>query len=914
MMDYLRGHPPVDSEAELKFVFTESEATARAESPAAGARVSYVGLDSVDAFPAEVTVRVSTETPLLDLLQNDVSEAGVCNANTLAALQTLHQQYPQSLVNPVSALFLLRAVDGLKGSIDARLRITQLRLKCLYVLVNSRATDPQYQAILNSNGLFVRDLLALSDISSEAAHDIKQYDASLSISTLALDCVVNILKCIHRRKGPLLKIGVDRHLGLVHRNNDPSADLHTFEHIGGFHETLWVSILLSACASVDAHLTDVIMNAQVKPVIASSNNKFVSVDRSRVSSASYLRSALELLGTVLCMHDQFEFSGEGPLVGAMATVLQNSAGYCKCLLAQLKTFIDADDYASLDIALYDNEEFFWAITKGLACLIVSFGRPGFVASMMECDLLTYLSNILEAFSESGILSSKLIGSSLKNIPDKVLYLLSQYVAHGGRRAVPTGGDSGIQVLQQPFFGSLCSQVLLTPVSQLWSRIFLVTRSAISAEPTYLAQYIKTPHAEALKLALTNKSFSCDPMFSENIDKFLPNFAKLLHSICLTNDGQTFLSESNAASFILDSLINPELLMPNSTGLTVETIKICANHISYMMREVPPFKITFRLNLQNLILKVCREVHDHTRNLTNNEGESVERSQALQKLFNVCTFIENMGTDGRRQSAEIFREILSEDIMSALCRTYQYTLPPPRRLFAQLSVRNVPGHSPIYGHFASSKALTNVIKIVASVNAQALTQVLFRSIDEVLVNVSNFKTELCTVQSSTSSLASVSEDSEAQLYSESNSKSNRKIKKKEWTSESDLLTISGVKKATTGTVHILGVLDRVPHMCAFDPRLVNGPASLTNAEEVAIWNFLVATLSFEWTLTQLSYVIRFTQKNQGQSQNIITSAHKDSIRRIFAFHRSALLEVCRFAATKQSAKVEFFPLLFMFLNI
>jgi hypothetical protein len=430
----------------------------------------------------------------------------------------------------------------------------------------------------------------------------------------------------------------------------------------------------------------------------------------------------------------------------------------------------------------------------------------------------------------------------------------------------------------------------------------------------LAQYIKTPHAEALKLALTNKNFGNDPSFSENTDKFLPNLAKLLHSVCFTVDGQTFLRESNAVPFILDCLVNPDLLMPNSVGLTVETLKACANQISYIMRDCAPLKLSIRVSMQNLILKVCREVFDHAKDPVSEDGETDERSQALQKLFNVCTFIENMGTDGRRQSAEIFREIFSEDILAALLRTYPCTLPPSRRFFAQLSVRNVPGHSPIYGHFASSKALNNVIKIVASVNSQSLTQVLFRNIDETLANISSFKTELCTISSSTNSLASVSEDSEAQLYSEPNLKSNRKGKRKDWSVESDPIVSvgggvglgGGVKKTIAGTVHILGVLDRIPHMCVFDPRLAgSGSAAMSSAEETAIWNFLVATLSFEWALTQLSYVIRFTQKNQGQTQNIITAAYKDSIRRIFAFHRSALLEVCRFAATKQSPKVRIF---------
>lgn len=907
LMDYLRGHLPVDSDAELKFSFPQkSEEPTQPESKVDKTGIVFLAADSVGLVPKEQIVRLSTESHLNDLLPNDVdSTACVVNYKAEEALKALYQQYPQSQANPVAALFLLRTVDGLKGSLDARLRLVQLRLKSLYILVNSRATDPQYQTVLKSNGLFVRDLLALSDISSEGAHDIKQYDASLAVSTLALDCVVNILKCVHRRKGPLIKIGIERHLGIVLRNNDPNADLHTFEHIGGFHETLWVSILLSACASVDAHFTDVIMNSQLKPVILMTpTNRYVAVDRSRICSASYLRSALELFGTVLNMYDQFEFSGEGSLVGAMATVLQHSAGYCKCLLAQLRVSIDANDYASVDTTLYDNEEYFWAIAKGLACLIVSFGRQGFLSSMMECDLLTFFSNLLEAFSDSSILSSKLVGTSLKNIPDKVLHLLSQYVAHGGRRAVPTGGDSGIQVLQQVFFGSLCSQALLCPVSQLWSRIFLVTRSAISAEPTYLAQYIKSPHAEALKLALINKNFSSDSLFNENIDKFLPNLAKLLHSLCITADGQTFLRDSNAVPFIVDCLVNPDLLMPNSAGLTVETLKVCANQISYIMRDCAPLRLSIRVSLQNLILKVCREVYDHAKTSANGDGESDERSQALQKLFNLCSFIENMGTDGRRQSADIFREIFSEDILAALLRTYPCTLPPPRRLFAQLSVRNVPGHSPIYGHFPSSKALNNVIKIVASVNAQSLIQVLFRNIDEILANISSFKTELCTMTSSTSSLASLSEDSDAHVYSEP-VKSNRKHKKRDLAADSDQVSLGGIKKAVAGTVHILGVLDRVPHMCAFDPRLTSGSASISDAEETAIWNFLVATLSFEWSLTQLSYVIRFTQKNQGQNQNIITVAHKDYIRRIFAFHRSALLEVCRFAATKQSPKVKFF---------
>jgi hypothetical protein len=67
----------------------------------------------------------------------------------------------------------------------------------------------------------------------------------------------------------------------------------------------------------------------------------------------------------------------------------------------------------------------------------------------------------------------------------------------------------------------------------------------------------------------------------------------------------------------------------------------------------------------------------------------------------------------------------------------------------------------------------------------------------------------------------------------------------------------------------------------------------------LWNFLRANLSLEWIGSMLAYGLKPVQRVQGPP---LMLAGKDSIRRMLAYHRSAMLEVCRFATTKWPEKV------------
>jgi len=101
--------------------------------------------------------------------------------------------------------------------------------------------------------------------------------------------------------------------------------------------------------------------------------------------------------------------------------------------------------------------------------------------------------------------------------------------------------------------------------------------------------------------------------------------------------------------------------------------------------------------------------------------------------------------------------------------------------------------------------------------------------------------------------------------------------------------------------VLGILDYFPNRCVIDPLFAQELSEHGNAYEVErlTWQFLSSVLVLEWLSIMMSSTMRTDQRNP-HSKAMAQS--KDIFRRLFGFHRSSVLEICRFAAQKSSVQV------------
>ena len=156
-----------------------------------------------------------------------------------AALSSLTADYAES--HELILLSVLRAVDGLKGSQNDRLRVVSLRVQCLLIITHSRLSHELLHPYIKAGSTVLRDLISLSDISSESFSALQLEPSSLSAVNLILNCVLGILEFNLRRRGPLLA-GILLELGLTRAGTSAPAPLP-------FCLSACLSVALSVCSS-----------------------------------------------------------------------------------------------------------------------------------------------------------------------------------------------------------------------------------------------------------------------------------------------------------------------------------------------------------------------------------------------------------------------------------------------------------------------------------------------------------------------------------------------------------------------------------------------------------------------------------------------------------------------------------------
>ena len=88
--------------------------------------------------------------------------------------------------------------------------------------------------------------------------------------------------------------------------------------------------------------------------------------------------------------------------------------------------------------------------------------------------------------------------------------------------------------------------------------------------------------------------------------------------------------------------------------------------------------------------LCNEAKKIQKSLPIGEEPSLSspRIQILQRLMNLCVVLENMASEGRRQTNDFMKEILTEESIQSLVAAFPCSLPASRQLLAQLRYRTL----------------------------------------------------------------------------------------------------------------------------------------------------------------------------------------------------------------------------------
>ena len=150
----------------------------------------------------------------------------------------------------LSLLSVLRGVDGLRGNRSQRIRVICLRAQCLLLVAFSRSPPDRLSPYLRAGGVVWKDILSLSDISSEAFAelDLGESTVSLSMVTLFLQVTLGLFENARGRRGPslppiLAELGLSRNA--VHDGGENS------------YAVPWVSIVIAATAGASGLFADV---------------------------------------------------------------------------------------------------------------------------------------------------------------------------------------------------------------------------------------------------------------------------------------------------------------------------------------------------------------------------------------------------------------------------------------------------------------------------------------------------------------------------------------------------------------------------------------------------------------------------------------------------------------------------------
>ena len=112
---------------------------------------------------------------------------------------------------------------------------------------------------------------------------------------------------------------------------------------------------------------------------------------------------------------------------------------------------------------------------------------------------------------------------------------------------------------------------------------------------------------------------------------------------------------------------------------------CGRVLIQLARDHEQTRPQIKASFAGQIEALCGEAKRIQRNIPIREEPSLDspRVQILQRFTNLCVVMENMASEGRRQTNDLIKELVSEEMIELLVRSFTCTLPPSRQLLGQL---------------------------------------------------------------------------------------------------------------------------------------------------------------------------------------------------------------------------------------
>ena len=799
--------------------------------------------------------------------------------------QTISEAHPSlSPLHLLRVRHIVNAAHGLRLGMGARVRLLALRMRALYVLFHSHLPVDALQSYFQPESKLIKDLLILADVSSTVMSALAATECPYPVASLALDCLGGLLEVsTHRRKYVLRESGILQSLGII--RSDATA--------GAAQELPWLSVLLSACTIITTSFEESGGRGSSVNEIVVTNFPNV-LERSRASYvAEYVQMAVDLLSTCLSVRDHC-LVNESTAIGAIINLIQASLGRLRVILTGLSGCESETPAVVYDV---------FPVVKALQCLDVAVtGSNTRSGTFREHNGLSMLSQLFELFSAVPCPLLFRTDTVLNELLVSALGLLTEVIGSGRRRVV-LATESGIQILYQPQFMQLCHVILggrrdaqNTICITLLQYLCELFAAAIDIEPQFLAHFLRSTIAEELLVAAVSDkrgvsalvaSSAANSCKSRNL--FLP-VLRLAQSMCITSDGRECITSKDVLPKLIRATVHDCHLFPKSEGTLSETLTGFGNELGQMLRDNELLRSGVLEALKSCMMRSCQDAAL--------DVEAV-RCSAMQRIINIATIVEAINISRRSATISgILRKFFVLEVLDNIVRAFQFTLPSSRQLFAQITSHHPSVHTPThYGDFFAAKSLSALVKLASSVFPQLVLPVLFASVDTSLADISAAK----------EALVALSKMKEKGVSAPCDGSVTTSLQEGEVSQESKdsvpILTKKAYKRkkrssSSPPNVDVLGVLDCVPDKriyvsdYAADMQGRKGPQ-----REEAIADLVRGVLALEWKVRMICQCLKSGRfEAQGADPHHITSG-KDVLRRVFAFHRSSLLEICRVASHK-----------------
>ena len=754
-------------------------------------------------------------------------------------------------------------------------RVLRLRMMCLCAYSRCHTQSSLAFLVLttyvHSGSSLLKDLVALADASAEELGLLKVED-SVTLSALASDCLVSLLE--------LAGLGFDDNAG---HNFGIMVDIGLMKSGESTGENpSWLAVLQGAVTSATATFSSVA-------------EKSVAVTDSEVeSSARYLSAGLELLSVCLV------FLRER---GAVAVGETASVCFLVGLMQVLVPMLGAT-------TLTTTEKTNILLLRALHQVIVATStclnsrNLGCLTSFREIGGLDVISAIFEVFATLSIDAVKLLGELTNAVLESTLLLLRCLIPTSSR-VLMGGNEAIVDLLRLPSFAIIFKQGFAEsgPTYGLCVCIALVevAVAGICVDPAFLGHFFRTDCPRALSAAIYSPHSPLLRPPTQTRRTMLVSIIKLTESMGITTEGRNLSREFPLLA--VEAVINEKLLVPHCTGLCSEELTEMGKELNALLRERRELKGQMVARLCGLICQVCQEAAMLLRDEAVMDQWHVgsQRVQVLLKIANLCSVVEAIGSDSRRGVGDLLREILNEDCVTRLVEAFRLALPSSRQLFAQLGVHHLDHAGPeILGFYAAARPITALLKSASGCSPQMVLPVLLSSVDSCLSVLSASKREMRFESRDSNSLKETKAREEADYFPEA--AVSRRTRRSRST--------SGIQLGAE--VLVLGVLDSVPDAFLYNiapQSTTTVTTSLTDELPSNIhppltrpcYKFISRVLELDWLSNMMCHTLRPLQRIPGADPRLIISG-KDVLRRLFAFHRSSLLEVCRFSSAKWQPKV------------